>query len=91
MALVPIVQPFCIRLITTKKERMIRMEYTPERSRKPRESCSRLCDGDRGHWCRRRRALVGFLMFGNLLRECGVRSLSGAERAGGTSSACCWG
>ena len=29
MALVPIVQPFCIRLITTKKERMIRMEYTP--------------------------------------------------------------
>ena len=29
MALVPIVQPFCIRLITTKKVRMIRMEYTP--------------------------------------------------------------
>ena len=29
MALVPIVQPFCIKLITTKAERRIRMKYNP--------------------------------------------------------------
>ena len=29
MALVPIVQPFCIKLITTKAERQIRMKYNP--------------------------------------------------------------
>jgi len=30
MALVPIVQPFAIKLVTTKKERLIRMEYNPK-------------------------------------------------------------
>ena len=30
MALVPIVQPFAIRLVTTKKERCIHMEYNPK-------------------------------------------------------------
>ena len=29
MALVPIIQPFAIKLVTTKKERLIRMEYNP--------------------------------------------------------------
>ena len=43
MALVPIVQPFCIRLITTKKERMIRMDIHARKDHaRPRESCSRL-------------------------------------------------
>ena len=28
MALVPIIQPFAIKLVTTKEERMIRMSYT---------------------------------------------------------------
>ena len=74
MALVPIIQPPVIQLITTKKERMIRMPYKPkEVSKTTRILFPILHHRDRGH----RRAsqsvaLVGFLMFGNLIRECGV-------------------
>ena len=78
MALVPIVQPFCIRLITTKKERMIRMEYTPGKITKTtRILFPIVVTVIAGIVSPQSVALVGFLMFGNLLRECGVlRSLS---------------
>ena len=78
MALVPIVQPACIKLCTTREERMIRMEYTPGQISKTTRILfpivvsiiASLVAPDSA-------ALVGFLMFGNLLRECGVlRSLS---------------
>ena len=78
MALVPIVQPFCIRLVTTKRERMIRMAYTPGQiSRTTRILFPIVVSVIAGLVAPDSAALVGFLMFGNLLRECGVlRSLS---------------
>ncbi|MCI7736860.1 MAG: sodium ion-translocating decarboxylase subunit beta [Clostridiales bacterium] len=82
MALVPIVQPFCIRLVTTKKERMIRMEYTPGQiSRTTRILFPIVVTMIAGLVAPDSVALVGFLMFGNLLRECGVlRTLSEAAQ-----------
>ena len=82
MALVPIVQPFCIRLITTKKERMIRMEYTPGKITKTtRILFPIVVTVIAGIVSPQSVALVGFLMFGNLLRECGVlNSLSDAAQ-----------
>ena len=69
MALVPIVQPFCIRLITTKKERMIRMEYTPGKITKTtRILFPIVVTVIAGIVSPQSVALVGFLMFGNLLR-----------------------
>ena len=73
MALVPIVQPPVIRLLTTKKERLIRMPYE-------KGSVSQLTKIlfpivvtiIAGMVAPASVALVGFLMFGNLLRECGV-------------------
>ena len=78
MALVPIVQPACIRLITTKKERMIRMEYAPGQiGRATRILFPIVVTVIAGLVAPQSVALVGFLMFGNLLRECGVlRALS---------------
>ncbi len=73
MALVPIVQPFCIRLITSKKERLIRMEYNPQSvSKTTRILFPILVTVIAGLAAPASVALVGFLMFGNLLRECGV-------------------
>lgn len=73
MALVPIVQPFAIRLVTTKKERRIRMEYKPARvSRSLRITFPIAVTFIVGFIAPSSVALVGFLMFGNLLRECGV-------------------
>ena len=73
MALVPIVQPPVIRLLTTQKERRIRMSYE-------KGSVSQLTKIlfpivvtiIAGMVAPASVALVGFLMFGNLLRECGV-------------------
>ena len=78
MALVPMVQPACIRLVTTKKERMIRMEYAPGQiSRITRILFPVVVTVIAGLVAPQSAALVGFLMFGNLLRECGVlRALS---------------
>ena len=60
MALVPIIQPFAIKLVTTEAERKIRMPYKASQvSRMTLIAPASL-------------PLVGFLMFGNLLRECGV-------------------
>ena len=73
MALVPIVQPFAIRLVTTKKERCIRMEYTPGTVFKGmRIAFPILTTFLVGLAAPQSVALVGFLMFGNLIRECGV-------------------
>ena len=78
MALVPIVQPACIRLVTTKRERMIRMTYTPGQiSHTTRILFPIVVTIIAGLVAPQSVALVGFLMFGNLLRECGVlRALS---------------
>lgn len=73
MALVPIVQPFAIRLVTTKKERRIHMDYKPGTvSQKMKIAFPILVTFLVGLVSPQSVALVGFLMFGNLLRECGV-------------------
>ena len=73
MALVPIIQPPVIKLLTTKKERKIRMQYTQNSVSKTTKilfpiiismvTCAFVPSAA---------ALIGFLMFGNLIRECGV-------------------
>ena len=73
MALVPLVQPPVIRLLTTRQERIIRMPYK-------QRSISKLAKilfpivitVVTGIVSPRSVALVGFLMFGNLIRVCGV-------------------
>ena len=73
MALVPIVQPFAIKLVTTKKERRIRMDYRGgEVSKTVRILFPITVTIIVGMLAPSAIALVGFLMFGNLLRECGV-------------------
>lgn len=73
MALVPIIQPFAIKLVTTKKERRIRMEYNPkEISKAAKIIFPIVVTMIAGLIAPASVALVGFLMFGNLLRECGV-------------------
>ena len=73
MALVPLVQPFAIKLVTTKKERLIRMEYNPKSVTKTtRILFPIIVTFVAGLVAPTSVALVGFLMFGNLIRECGV-------------------
>jgi len=73
MALVPIVQPPIIRLITTKKERCTRMEYAPESvSQRVKILFPIVVTIIAGVAAPKSVALIGFLMFGNLVRECGV-------------------
>lgn len=73
MALVPIVQPFAIKLVTTKKERGIHMEYSPRSvSKTIRIAFPIAVTIIVGFIAPQSVALVGFLMFGNLIRECGV-------------------
>lgn len=73
MALVPIIQPPVIKLLTTKNERKIRMKYTQNSVSKTTKilfpiiisivTCA---------FVPAAASLIGFLMFGNLIRECGV-------------------
>jgi len=73
MALVPIVQPFAIKLVTTSKERKIRMPYSPKSiSKTTRILFPIIVTAIAGLVAPMSVSLVGFLMFGNLLRECGV-------------------
>ena len=73
MALVPIIQPIVIRLLTTKKERCIHMEYKAVNvSRKAKIIFPIVVTFVAGLVAPMSVSLVGFLMFGNLLRECGV-------------------
>ena len=72
MALVPIIQPMAIRLVTTKKERQIRMPYNPQSvSRTTKILFPIVVTLIAGLIAPSSVALVGFLMFGNLIRECG--------------------
>lgn len=73
MALVPIIQPPCIKLVTTKKERLIRMPYKPQNvSKKARILFPIAVTIIAGVFSPKSVALIAFLMFGNLIRECGV-------------------
>ena len=72
MALVPIIQPMAIKLVTTKKERQIRMPYNPKSvSRTTKILFPIIVTLIAGLIAPDSIALVGFLMFGNLIRECG--------------------
>ena len=73
MALVPIIQPPVIRLLTTKKERLIRMPYEQKSvSRRTRILFPIIITVVASAIIPQATALIGFLMFGNLIRECGV-------------------
>lgn len=73
MALVPIIQPMAIKLVTTKKERQIRMAYRPASVTKTtRILFPIIATVVAGLIAPASVSLVGFLMFGNLIRECGV-------------------
>lgn len=73
MALVPIVQPPVIKAVTTKKERLIRMKYTAGDVTKTTKILFPIVVTIiAGIVAPKSVALVGFLMFGNLIRECGV-------------------
>ena len=73
MALVPIIQPFAIKLVTTKKERAMRMPYRAQGvSKRLRILFPIVVSVIAGLVAPSSVALVGFLMFGNLIRECGV-------------------
>ncbi len=73
MALVPIIQPLAIKAVTTKKGRQIRMDYNPGNvSKFLRIAFPIVVTVIAGFVAPSSVALVGFLMFGNLLRECGV-------------------
>jgi oxaloacetate decarboxylase beta subunit len=73
MALVPMIQPFAIKLVTTKKERMMRMDYNPRGVSKTAKIIFPIAVTlVAGLIAPQSLALVGFLMFGNLIRECGV-------------------
>ena len=73
MALVPIIQPPVIKLLTTENERKIRMKYEQKNVSKTTKilfpiiisivTCVFVPSAA---------SLIGFLMFGNLIRECGV-------------------
>ena len=73
MALVPIIQPPIIKLMTTKKERLIRMPYKQNNvSKLTRILFPIIITIIAGLVAPASVSLVGFLMFGNLIRECGV-------------------
>jgi oxaloacetate decarboxylase beta subunit len=74
MALVPIIQPPIIRLLTSKKERQIKMNFDANKkiSRTTRIIFPIAVTILAGIIAPSSLALIGFLMFGNLIRECGV-------------------
>lgn len=73
MALVPLVQPPVIRLLTTQNERRIRMRYQQHSISKTTKILFPIVITIiTGLVSPHSVALVGFLMFGNLIRECGV-------------------
>ncbi len=80
MALVPIIQPPVIKLLTTKKERLIRMPYKQNSVPKVVKILFPIVITIiAGLASPQSVALVGFLMFGNLIRECGVLDLLSAS------------
>lgn len=73
MSLVPIIQPPVIKALTTKEERMIKMPYKPEKiSKTVKLLFPIIVTIISGIIAPESVALIGFLMFGNFIRECGV-------------------
>src|SRR5690554_6696703 len=74
MALVPIIQPPVIKLLTSRKERLIRMttDSNKQISKKALIAFPIVITVASGIIAPSSLALIGFLMFGNLIRECGV-------------------
>ena len=73
MALVPIIQPPVIKALTTKNERKIRMDNsTIQVSKLTRILFPIIITIVAGIVAPSSASLIGFLMFGNLIRECGV-------------------
>lgn len=76
MALVPIIQPPVIRLLTSKKERLIRMTGDGASNKKISKKAlivfPIVVTVVAGIIAPSSLSLIGFLMFGNLIRECGV-------------------
>ncbi len=73
MSLVPIIQPPVIKLCTTKSERMIRMNYEDKKVSKTALILFPIAiTVISGIIAPISVPLIGFLMFGNLIRECGV-------------------
>jgi len=73
MSLVPLVQPPVIKALTTKKERMIRMDYKDVKVSKTVKIVFPIfITIISGIMAPISVPLVGLLMFGNLIRECGV-------------------
>lgn len=75
MAMVPIIQPPIIKALTTKKEKVTKMPYiTKTVSQRTKILFPIITIIVVGLLCPKATALIGALMFGNLLRECGVVS-----------------
>ncbi|MFW6334693.1 MAG: sodium ion-translocating decarboxylase subunit beta [Desulfosalsimonas sp.] len=72
MALVPIIQPPIMRLLTTKDERRIVMEELRETTRRERILFPVIGILVTGLFLPESLPLLGMLMLGNLFRECGV-------------------
>ena len=72
MSLVPLIQPPIIKLLTTKKDRAIRMGQLRPVSRREKILFPIICTIVTGLILPASVPLVGMLMFGNLLRECGA-------------------
>jgi oxaloacetate decarboxylase beta subunit len=73
MALVPIIQPPVIKLLTTKEERRIRMKYEKKSVSKTTKILFPIVISVVACvFVPAAASLIGFLMFGNLIRECGV-------------------
>lgn len=72
MAMVPLIQPPIMLALTTKKERMIRMDMTSEAPRLLRVLFPIVGFLVTAFIANAALPLLGFLFFGNLMRECGV-------------------
>jgi carboxybiotin decarboxylase len=73
MSLIPIIQPPLMRLLTTKQERLIRMEYAPQPvSKRARVTFPILVTIGISLLAPDAAPLIATLMLGNLLREAGV-------------------
>jgi oxaloacetate decarboxylase beta subunit len=72
MALIPFIQPPIMRLLTTKEEREVKMEQTRVVSKRERILFPVIVFIITALLIPDTIPLIGMLMFGNLLRECGV-------------------
>ena len=73
MALVPVIQPPIVKALTTKKERLIRMDYKANSiSKTALIAFPIVITVVSGILAPESASLIGALMFGNLIRECGV-------------------